>query len=108
MLYYAMMTRFEPHYGLPLFLEIFSYLVTTACLAPVFLFAFDIKNALPLWRWLFYLRILADLTGHHYTLKSIQSGFADSPLFGFITLAAITFPIIPSYIAHFRYAFRQK
>ena len=108
MLYYAMMTRFYSGYYLPLSLETCNHIATVAASVPVFLYAFDVKNMMPVWRWLFYARIFTDLAGHHYTFKSIQSGFSDSLLLGFITIAALAFPLIPSYLAHFRYAFKQK
>ena len=82
--------------------------INIACCPVLFLFAFNVSTDKRLWRWLFFMRIFTDLSGHSYEWKFIQSYFAQDPSMGLTVLGAFILPKIPSYIAHYQYAFKIK
>ena len=104
--YYVTLMGFHKAYALLFLLNILAILVTAASNIPVLFYALQIR--LQLWQWLFYLRLLLDLTGHHYEWKFLQSIFTHDFTHGLVALGAWIFPLIPSYIAHYLYTFKNK
>jgi len=107
-IYYNTTIIFSNWFIIPYFLNILNALI--GCLVWVFIFcyAFDVKGLNRAPQWLFYLRLLSDCTGHSYELKMIQSAFSQGKLWGFIGLASLILPILPSYLAFWRMTFDRK
>ncbi len=106
-LYYDMMMKFYPYYTILFALNILNLVLTLLGAAIVFFYAFNIKHSFAMWRWVFIVRLLSDLAGHHYEWKFIQGAFVSSTFAGIIGIASLTVSVIPSYIAHYRYAFKK-
>ena len=107
-LYYGAMISFSPLYFIYFafnVLNIFLALITSFI---VILYALDIKHPSPLWRWLFFFRLVSEVWGHHYEWKYIQSILTHEAYYGYVTIACIFIPLLPSYLAHFRYAFNLQ
>lgn len=107
-LYYAMMLHFYSGYAILYWLNILNIIITIISSLIVLCFAFDIPWAKSVAIGFFFLRIITEALGHHYELKYIQGSFAQGAYSAALTIAALTFPTIPSYIAHFRYAFNKN
>lgn len=107
-IYYNTTIVFNTWYILPYFLNIFNALINCIVCVIIFAYAFDMQGlpAIPL--WLFYVRIFSDCTGHSYDIKMVQSGFAQGKLFGFIGLASLILPVLPSYLIQWRLRFNHK
>ena len=106
--YYVMLMGFHKAYAVIFFLNILAVLATLASSVPMLCCAFGIDFRLRLWQWLFYLRVFTDLAGHHYEWKFLQTIFAYDILYGLLAVASWLIPLIPSYIAHYLYAFKVK
>jgi len=104
--YYHTTIVFSNWFIIPYFLNILNSLITLIVCLFIFGYAFDVKNLSRAPQWLFYLRLLSDCTGHSYEFKMIQSGFYQGTLWGFIGLASLILPILPSYIAQWKMTFK--
>ena len=106
--YYNTTIVFSNWFIIPYFLNILNALI--ACIVCLYLFnyAFDLHILSQAPQWLFYLRLFSDCTGHSYEIKMIQAGFYQGKLLGFISLASLIIPILPSYLAHWRITFKLK
>jgi hypothetical protein len=106
--YYTILIAFEKRYIPWMILNVLS--ITINLLAPliVLLYALRISSSIKFWQIVLYLRILLDLSGHHYHAQTIKSAFQQETAFGLIIIAFFLIPILPSYIAHFLYVFRKR
>jgi hypothetical protein len=107
-IYYNTTIVFSSWFIIPYFLNILNALI--ACIVCIFIFgyAFDVQVLSKAPQWLFYARLLSDCTGHSYELKMIQASFSHGELWGFIGLASLVLPMLPSYLAQWRITFNQK
>ncbi|MBF0490114.1 MAG: hypothetical protein HQL15_05775 [Candidatus Omnitrophica bacterium] len=106
-MYYTILIGFNKFYVILLILNIISILVGLTAPLVVFLYAFDIKSSLKFWKTLFWIRIAIDLVGHHYDLLTIKSSFFQSLPYALACMGVFFIPLIPSYLAHYFYAFRK-
>lgn len=107
-LYYDTLTAFDNSYKLHLFFNMMSTILTLIASIIVICYSFNFFKAIRTVQYILYLRLIADILGHHYEWKFIESAFAQGNYPGFLTLAALILPLIPSYIAHWRYAFNKS
>lgn len=106
--YYNTTIAFSNWYAIPYFLNILNALIDCIVCLFIFGYAFDVKELSKAPRWLFYVRLFSDCTGHSYEFKMVQSGFTHGGLWGYIELASLVLPILPSYLAQWRMTFKQK
>jgi hypothetical protein len=107
--YYTVLIAFDPQKGILLlslniicaFLAVFGPLV-------VFLYANEIKTPLGFWRVMFWVRLIIDIFGHHYDNQFVRSAFYQSIPFGLAATVILYCPLIPSYVAHFSYAYKKQ
>ncbi len=106
-MYYTMLIAFHKGYYIWLILNIIS--LTLNLLAPlvVFCYAFNVKSSLKFWQVFFFIRLCFDLIGHHYGAQFIKAAFFQSFLYGLACMGVFIIPILPSYIAHYLYAFKK-
>ena len=107
-IYYTTTIVFSNWFILPYFLNILNTLISCIACLYVLGFAFDIKNFSQAPPWLFYIHLVGDCIGHSYEIKIIQAGFFQSKMAGFLALAYLTLPILPSYIVLWRMSIKQK
>ena len=105
--YYNTTIVFSNWHIIPFSLNILNALI--ACIVCVFIFgyAFDLQCLPEAPQWLFYVRLLCDGIGHSYEWQIVQSGFSQSKLTGFLGLASLILPILPSYLAQWRMTFKK-
>ena len=106
--YYNTAIVFSHWYIVPYFLNILNVLIACAVSFYIFGYAFDIEAISKAPIWLFYIRLLSELTGHSYEIKMLQAQFSHGNIWGYIILASLIFPIIPSFIAQWRMCFNKK
>ena len=106
--YYNTTIVFSNWYIIPYILNILCILITCIVCLFIFGYAFDIKSIPRTPRWLFYVRILSECTGHAYEFKMIQSRFYQSKVWGFVGIATLILLILPSYIAQWRMTFKNQ
>jgi hypothetical protein len=106
--YYTVLIVFNKYYLLSLFLNILSVLMNVLTPIVVFLYAFNIRRALKFWKIFFFVRIALDLLGHQYELQFIKSAYYQNPSYFLAYIGFLTIPMLPSYIAHYLYAFKNK
>ena len=107
-IYYNTTIVFSNWFIIPYILNILNSLINCVVCIIIFTYAFDVPNQPSISPWLLYARLLSDATGHSYELRIIQSGFAQSKIFGFIALASLVLPILPSYLIQWRITFNKK
>ena len=75
--YYDILVSFQPLYTIVFGLNALNLLLNLTASLIVIFYAFDIKYNLSVWRWLFFIRIFTEFTGHQYEGKIIQIGTAE-------------------------------
>ena len=107
-LYYTFLIAYDKSYYIPYILNLLNIIFNfLGCIVFIF-YTLNIKRWSVLLQWLFFARLLTELTGHHYEWKLVQSYFAQENYLGWLVAILIIAPQIPSYIAHYIYAFQQK
>ena len=106
--FYQVMGAFHWSFSLIYAMNVVSSVLNLISLIPLFAFTFHKKILTPeIWKFIFVLRVAFDLCGNYYEFVSIKSFFASDQWLGFQILAGTLFTMIPSYAAHFQYAFQQ-
>ncbi len=105
--YYTILIAFNKLYFIPLLLNILSMVIN--CLVPivVFYYAFNMSSDKKFWKIFLFVRIFFDLTGHFYSLQLIKSAYFQSPTYALACIGILLIPILPSYIAHYSYIFKE-
>jgi len=106
--YYNTTIVFSNWFIIPYFLNIFNGLINCIVFIIIVTYAFDIKALPQAPAWLFYVRILSDCTGHSYDMKMVESGFAQGIIFGFIALALLILPVLPSYFLQWHITYKKS
>ncbi len=107
-MYYTILVAFDKRYLLFLAFNIIANLLNVLAPLVVFCYAFDIRSSLKFWRICFFVRMIFDLVGHHYDVQFIKSAFVQSYAYGFASIGVVLVPLLPSYLAHYFYAFRRR
>ena len=107
--YYHILCAFDRALVLLFYLNIASTLTTTVCVLPLVSYISH-KKLTPerFWRWLFFLRIFFDLSGHSYEILLCRSTFYMDYRAGLALCGLLILPSIPSYIIHWKAAFTTK
>jgi len=107
--YYKILIVFKRSYLVWYGFNMASIAAEVLCLVPLFLFVFHKRFLSPIvWQSLFWVRIILFLAGHSYEAKMIKSYFYANSTVATGSIIFLLLLILPSYIAHFKYAFRQK
>lgn len=95
-----------PHFNLHYYAAIVKSIITTFCLYPLFAFAFNqkVKHSL-FWQWMLIARVVMECLGNYYELVYIKSAYNMVLGYGLSVTGAFLLPLLPSYAAHFIYAF---
>ena len=107
-IYYHTTIVFSPWHIIPYLLNILNALINAIVCIFVLGYAFDLKGLSRAPQLLFYARLLSDSIGHSYEWQIILSGFSQSKFAGFLGLASLILPLLPSYLALSRITFKQK
>lgn len=85
---------------------ILKSLVTIVCLYPLFAFSFDQNEKNPVfWQWMLVVRVIFECIGNYYEFVYIKSAYYMVLGYGLSVTGAFLLPLIPSYAAHYLYAF---
>ena len=106
--YHILMTWtifFIPHY----YLAILKSCMTLICLYTLFSFSFyrESKNQ-RFWQWMLVIRLFLESVGNYYEFVFVKSSYHMILGYGLSVTGAVLLPILPSYIAHYLYAFSRK
>lgn len=107
--YYHTMIAFHKPHAIHHTLAILDAWMTIIAIIPLCLYAF---NA-PRWgAWffqpLFFTRIIADIVGRNYEWQFLKSTFHSYPAAAALSLGLMVLVLLPSYQAHFAYAFKRE
>ena len=105
--YYTILIAFNKRYLFSVTLNIINSLLNLLAPLIVFLYALDIKGSTKFWQTLFWARIFFDLVGNNYADQFIKASFHQTFLYGIVCIGAFTLPMLPSYLAHYLYAFKN-
>lgn len=108
-IFYHVLIAWTKFYYVHYYLAILKSCVAIACLIPLFAFAFnqETKSA-RFWQWMLLIRLAADLVGNFYEFIFIKSSYHMVLGYGLCVTGIFVLPLIPSYIAHYLYAFSKK
>jgi len=107
--YYKILIVFKRSYLIWYGFNIASISTEALCLIPLFLFVFHKRFLSPfVWQSLFGIRIVLFFLGHSYEVKMIKSYFYANSAVAAGSIVFLFLLMLPAYIAHFQYAFRQK
>ena len=109
-IFYHLLIVFDPIYALSYVYAILRTILTASSLIPLYSYLFksiDILSPL-FWRYMLYLRIILELQGHAYEQVFFKSMSHENPLFVISFGILLALLLLPSYIAHFHYAFRKN
>ena len=106
--YYRILIAFKESYRIWYYLNIAAFAVEALSLLPLIFFVFH-RKFLPalIWQILFITRVALLFTGHSYEVKHVQSFFHMDIRVAVAAVLIIFLFTLPSYLAHFYYAFRQ-
>ncbi len=108
-LYYQILIAFDLYFLIIYCLSALSIIFDGLCLLPVYLFVYKIQFlSKDFWRWILILRVAFNLTSRSYEFHFIRSLLYQDKYYAFLLVALIVIISIPSYIAHYLYAFRDK
>lgn len=105
--YYNTAIVFSHWFIIPYFFNILSVLINCAICVFIFCYSSDVKGLFRMPSWLFYLRLLSDGAGHSFDTKTVQAGFAQGELLGFIDLFSLIVPVLPSYFIQWKMTFKK-
>jgi len=103
--YYNTTIIFGSWHIVPYIINVLNALINGIVCIYILGYAFDLKGLSKAPPLLFYARLLSDCFGHSFEMKTVQSGLSQGYLTGFIGLASLVLPILPSYLAQWRMTF---
>ena len=106
-LYYTILIAFHKSYIVFLILNIASLMINVLVNVVVWCYAYQVSGSVKFWRVFFFVRIFFDLLGHHYDWQYIKSAFVQSFPYGLAAVGVFILPLVPSYLAHYFYAFNR-
>ena len=108
-LYFYILYVFDFRFAFIYSLNLVQILLSlTQCLALAF-YVYRIRFLKPyVWQYTFILKIIFDLFGHSYQVNELKSFYYDNPKICLLFLLQSLILYLPSYVACYRYAFRQK
>ena len=107
--FYHVLIAWTKFYYVHYYLAIFKSSVAILCLIPLFAFAFNQETkAAQFWQWMFLIRFASDLVGNFYEFIFIKSAYHMILGYGLSITGAFLLPLLPSYIAHYLYAFKKQ
>lgn len=105
--YYTVLIAFNKSYLIFLLLNTLCVVINLFIPLVVCFYALNIRSSLIFWKTLFIARLLLDLTGHHYDMQFLKSAMHQKTYYFWASMAVFILPILPSYIAHYLYAFKK-
>ena len=108
-LYYAIARTFHPVFYLHYAAFLGNAVLGLVHCVPLFLYIHKKRFLHPnVWKVLFVLRCLFELTGHSYEMNTLTAFFRINPQLVALTLFVTILPHVPWYIVCFDYAFRRE
>ena len=100
--YYHTLIAFNSWYILPYLLNILNVILGSIISFMIFNYAFKDRDSYTAPYWLFFLRLFCEFTGHSYDWQLVQTNFSQGYSWGFLGLASMLVPLVPSYIVLWR------
>ncbi len=107
--FYHVLIVWTKFYLMHYYLAIFKSCMAIVCLIPLFAFAFNQEpKSARFWQWMLLIRLASELVGNFYEFIFIKSSYHMVLGYGLSVTGALILPLIPSYVAHYLYAFKKK
>lgn len=108
-IYYHALSAFSKNFSLLYSLSAACAFVNLICLLPIFMLAFNIRSLRPdIWKWLFFLKIALDATGHSYEMNFVRAMLNTDFGYGIQMMFVSAVFLVPSYAACFQCAFPNQ
>jgi hypothetical protein len=108
-IFYHILMAWTKFYTVHYYLAVLKCLVGLVCLVPLCGFAFNKETKIPVfWQWMLVIRIISEFLGNFYEFMFIKSSYHMVLGYGLTSTGVLLLPLIPSYLAHYYYAFPQK
>jgi hypothetical protein len=108
-IFYHVLIAWTKFYNVHYSLAILKAIIALVCLIPLCCFAFDRTSRIPrFWQWMLVVRVATEIFGSFYEYVFIKASFHMVLGYGLTTLGVYLLPLLPSYIAHYLYAFPKK
>ena len=105
-IFYHVLLTWSPRYALHYYFAVLKCVVALICLLPLFGFAFNRDSRRPhFWQWMFVIRLITEVYGNFYEYMFIKSSYHMVLGYGLTTTGVFILPLIPSFAAHYLYAF---
>ena len=107
--YFRILYYFDNIFYFPFFLSLCQAIFTIIHFIPLMLYL-DKKymfSARP-WKYLFFLRIIFDISGHSFEANNLQAYYYSDPLLAAVVFIQYVSFYIPSYLGCYKYAFKRN
>ena len=107
--YYFILRAFNPFFYVIYTAHVLHIMLSIIHCLPLFFYIYRIRALDPeVWKSLFILRCIFELTGHSYEITQLTASSYSRPELLAIVVIIMVIPHIPSYLACYWYAFRQE
>ena len=107
--FYHILITWAQFYAIYYYLAILKCGLTLLCLFPLLRFAFDRRPVgLRFWQWILFARLTTEIFGNFYEWTFVKSAYHMTLGYGLSVTGALLLPLLPSYIAHYIYAFKTN
>ncbi|MCR4337064.1 MAG: hypothetical protein NUV91_04575 [Candidatus Omnitrophica bacterium] len=107
--YYQIGTAYHIYFYVPYLLNALYLIIEISSLVPLFLYAtYHEWLSFSFWRGILILRILLHFIGRSYEFNFLKSIWHDQPQYAYIIIFLSALIVLPSLIAHWRYAFNYR
>ena len=108
-LYYFILRSFNSVFYITYSAHVIHVFLNIIHCIPLFLYIYKIRFLNPeIWRYLFILRCIFEISGHSYQVNTLTALFDSNPILLLLTILIPLLTHFPSYIACYWYAFRQE
>jgi hypothetical protein len=108
-IFYHILIAWTKFYLAHYYLAALKCAIALLCLIPLFGYAFDRTTRIPrFWQWILVIRVLSEFVGNFYEFMFVKSSFHMVLGYGLTTTGLFILPLIPSYAAHYLYAFNKS
>jgi hypothetical protein len=108
-IFYHILMAWSKYYVIHYSFALLKCTLSLISLIPLFGFSFNRTTRIPtFWQYMLVVRIICDFFGNLYEFMFIKSSYHMVLGYGLTTTGVFLLPLLPSYIAHYLYAFKRE